>query len=212
MRVFSDIVRAVYVLFLFFVISNTVCLDTINTSLIPEVYPKLFFTKRIHVVECSKMFNAEQEYWRSFACTLKSDESLYAPVSEKWDELKHIPECSIILSESPDVISGKYINYVQLGFQGGHVLGFYVLRSKNTFIVQNFDMEQVWRHEVQHHILNVLNIEDSHSHAVWSTCEPRYYTASKEVKETGSLYKKRNLLITEKLNIILFKLMGRDND
>ena len=173
-----------------------------------EVYPKIPFTKLEHVVPCSALFDVELEYNRSLDCMNNSGVMDLSSIGE---ELKKVPECNIITTESPDVHSGKYLNYLLWGPR--HILGFYVPRSDRTFIVQQHgDMEQTWRHEVQHYVLDKLQIPDNHSHLIWHLCETQFHQTSEFVLENGNLFKKKKYAPVQQVEAIIYKLIGYDNE
>jgi hypothetical protein len=179
-----------------------------------NVYPKLRFTTKENLTPCSKLFDTQSEYIESIKCTASSDLEVHKRLLlGGLDKLIEMPECNIINVDSLDVYSGKRFNYITFGYFSGHVLGFYTLRTRKVFMVKQRleDLKTTWRHEVQHHVLNVLGIKDKgHSHVVWSKCEKRYHTPSPESYKYGNPDEKAfELLIVKRFERMLNNLVGK---
>jgi len=213
MRVLLDILKTCFVSFLFIVflqaiITNFKYIPITN----PEVYPKLHFTGSEDVSPCSKYIRVKEEYIKSVNCTLASDKKLYDKFLANPGKLLKIPECNILELSSPDVYSGKRINYIRLRPSGGRVLGFYTYKTKQVFMVRQRveDLRITWRHEVQHYVMDMLDVEDDHSEPVWSKCEAKYHTSSLITKILGNPdYKSLEENILTKFSRILDNLIGR---
>ena len=159
-----------------------------------QLHPLIPFTAEKDMRLCEEVMDIEKIYSDSLSCTLST---LYPNSSpsiseEKLNELHAIVNnCYVITNTSPDIYSTDEFNYIkEYHFFGGAILGFYDPRLKVTYITQNVDMIEITEHEIQHHILNVLEIPDGdHTHAVWYNCRPPRYSPSEEAKK-GNPFKK----------------------
>jgi hypothetical protein len=186
-------IRLLYAfIFILFTFQLTASAEIVEPT--PRPHPMIPFTSPSDMVMCSEVMDIEKVFSDSLACSLNSI-SPDAPVDisdEKMKELRSIIDnCFVLTPSSPDVYSTDEFNYVnRFLFFGSAVLGFYDPQIQVTYITQNIDSIEITEHEVQHHILNVLGIEDGdHTHSVWSDCRPPRYTPSEEAKK-GNPYKK----------------------
>jgi hypothetical protein len=169
----------------------------------PEAYKKLGYTMEEHIEPCSAQIEVQNEYIEALKC-MKHAGMQIGPYLE-W--LPKIPECYIIKRESPDVFSGKHNNFIRLRALGGKVLGFYTYPSQKIFLVENSDMVETWRHEVQHYVLDVLNIKDKdHSHLIWAICESRAFYITSATPE-NSMSKQVNPWV-QRFDLLLGELLG----
>lgn len=165
-----------------------------SASLSPKLHPMIPFTTSEHMKMCSEVMDIEKIYQDSLHCTIHT---LYpedvALISEEKVKALHdiVDNCFVITNKSPDIYSTEEFNYVkQYHFFGMPILGFYDPRLKVTYITENTDMIEITEHEIQHHILNVLEIGDGdHTHPVWSSCRPPRYSPSEKARK-GNPYKK----------------------
>lgn len=160
----------------------------------PKLHPLIPFTAEKHMKMCSDVMDIEQIYQDSLSCTLSTlypDSTPDIPV-EKLEKLHDIVNsCYVVTNTSPDIYSTDEFNYIkQYHFFGNPILGFYDPRLFVTYITENVDMVEITEHEIQHHILNVLEVNDGdHTHPVWYACRPPRYSPSEEARK-GNPYKK----------------------
>jgi len=111
-----------------------------------------------------------------------------------------LPSCYVIHENAPVIFNDLRDNYIPLLHPAGYimpVLGLYSKTEKMIILVEHIDVEEVYRHEVQHFLLDVLeekgtnyNAEGPHSHKIWQECLPPTHQASKKALE---VYSKREL-------------------
>jgi len=167
----------------------------------PQLHPLIPFTSKTDMVMCTDVMDMEEIFNNSLECTLNS---LYPDTTplitvEQYTLLRSIiSHCYVITPASPDIYSTDSYNYIkEFHFFGGSILGFYDPRLLTTYITQNVDMVAITEHELQHHILNVLGVEDGdHTNGVWFQCRPPRYTPSKEA-ERGNPYKKSGKFVAD---------------
>jgi len=115
-------------------------------------------------------------------------------VNEVWKEspLKNpdLPRCYVLTVNSPDVFWNEngfnffpiYIPTTKLNeYKIRRVVGIYQPPTKTVFIVENFDTEQVYRHELQHYFLHLHDSKSQgmgHHQKIWKECEPPRYQRS----------------------------------
>lgn len=137
------------------------------------------FTKAEHLKPCREVFNEEKNFQEALTCT-------NATVFHK-DNLTEVevPECYVVSSDSPDVMESEdgsfnYISTSILLMQ--RILGFYEEETKTLYITETYDMEKVYRHELQHYFLHLKEGDGNgrHDHEIWQLCEPPYYEPSDE--------------------------------
>lgn len=159
---------------------EAISLDSHKPAEVSQYDPVHFFipfVRWIDVAPCSEFFNEDEEFKKALECGVP----LYG---EALDSIKP-PSCFIVKENSLGVIKGDGFNYLTLFLSEGKILGFYEPQSATTFIAENIDMAKVYRHEVQHHVLHLLEGDGdaSHSHIFWVLCEPPYYEPSEESLE-----------------------------
>jgi len=127
------------------------------------------------VEPCSLYFDVEVEYKKATQCSKQ-----FYP---KGVDLIKPPGCFIIKSNALGVMKGSDGNYLAYGFS--QIKGFYEPEMLTTFIVEDPEITDTYRHEVQHHFLHLIEGDGNaaHDHPIWYICEPPYYTPSEEVME-----------------------------
>jgi len=145
------------------------------------------FTKSDHLSPCSNYFNVEEEYYKSLSCSNKkvfSKESYNKTLKDLV-----IPQCFVITTKSPDVVQTKALNYLNSTvLSNDGIVGFYDEKTKAIYIVENFDAPMIWRHELQHYFLDLVDKDanGSHDHTIWQRCEPKNYQISKEAQAAAN--------------------------
>jgi hypothetical protein len=130
---------------------------------------------------CGEYFDEMQEYKNSRTCTYSSllhNEKLTAIIDPP------LPRCYVIGANSKDVVysHGASANVIMRidfpSFSVVEILGFYDSDTSTIYIVENFDIDRIYRHEIQHYIIDTVypGFKDlDHSSSVWSNCEPKTY-------------------------------------
>ena len=151
-----------------------------RSEMVHEMLPK---TRWNHILSCGQFFNEQEQFDIAKSCAVKL-----------WNDPKSvdsiIPRCYVVSSASPDVFSSKKeegdppFNFVPVAGQSGisAVVGVYQPSTMTIFLVENSDMEDVYRHELQHHFLHDRFPEtqgSGHFQDIWSQCESQYYRSER---------------------------------
>ena len=179
--------------------------DYISKSILPYIKWK-------HVKPCSKVLNQELEWKNTLMCASK----VFTKKEMKKLRAQKLPECYVMSEKTPGIFKAPSFNYLP-GYDPresrfGATLGLYATESERIFLVENYDILQIYRHELQHHMFRILgrDKEDTgitaHTHKIWSTCEPPTYTPSKGAVK---YYSKRDL---NKADIIMQHFLMYSND
>lgn len=134
-----------------------------------------------HLTPCSKWFNEYVEFNKVIQCVnsklFKNDPILDLA----------LPRCYVISVNSMDVFASDDKKYNFLVYTNGlnytAMVGFYQEDTNTIFIVENVDTATVYRHEVQHFILDVhtkIGSDINHSHDIWKYCEANSYCVELE--------------------------------
>jgi len=157
------------------------------------IHPVLPLTTWLHIRPCGAYFDEKAEFEKAVSCTNTAFEINDDPYVLSSD-LIPLPACYIITIQSGDVYRDGLLN-VALFRYGPHVLGavlgFFNPATQRIFLVENIDLTEIYRHEVQHYLLTLVGIElekeSVHTHVVWDVCEPKTYSRSKRVKDLEAL-------------------------
>lgn len=140
-----------------------------------------------HVKPCGAFFQEKSEFDKAKTC---SNAAFQKELNKTIPENLVIPRCFVISKASPQVsYSPLYkMNAVLLRnfIQMFAIVGLYEPESHTIFLVENYDLTKIYRHELQHyfqHIVEPALIERNHEGLVWDVCEPRTYTPSEQQKE-----------------------------
>lgn len=138
------------------------------------------------VEPCSKHLNETVEWQKTLECASK----VFSESEIRLLTTKSLPECYVIKEEAPGVFKTRTNNYIPVFNPGtktfGAVLGVYDQKTTIIFLVENYDINDTYRHEAQHYIFTQLNKEaqdrgiTAHSHDIWEECEPAYYKPSRD--------------------------------
>lgn len=189
--------------------------DAINRS-VYGIYFLIPFTDWSQLKPCGEFFDEHEEYEASLSC---SNKELFAKAPYNKTITPVLPRCYVITTSSPDVHQTPLFNYVSLTmFTHDGIVGFYDDSDKTVYIVENTDAAMVYRHEVQHYFLDLVEGDGNgkHDHNIWKVCEPPYYEPSDEaykkagkekpVKKVGmntdSIYKTLKSLIIDIIPLI----------
>ncbi len=146
----------------------------------PVILPR---TKWSQLKTCGSFFDELTEYNKAYECSKPVIEESHNITVPKFK----IPRCFVVSVESPDVLFvPKFMsNNILLPSPLGKVLpilGFFEEATNTVFLVENFDIEKIYRHELQHYFLSEtisdLSGDPEHSSNVWKKCEPPFYDAS----------------------------------
>lgn len=150
-----------------------------------------------HIEPCGAHFDEATNFIQARQCV---DKALEENGDTKLIEDISLPTCYVITNRSPDVIRDGIVNYAVLSTPSlfGHVvvatiLGFFDPTTENIFVVENIDIEEIYRHELQHYLLRIAGIEIDndgstiHTHHTYDVCERRTYTPSKKVKDLENI-------------------------
>jgi len=140
-----------------------------------------------HIKPCGLYFDEIEEFNKANSCA-----------SEKvWpnDRLTNVglPACYVITNQSPDILRVGLVNvavYRVGNIALGAILGFYNTGTQQIFLTENIDIKEIYRHEVQHHLLQIHPRQHeigNHDHDIFQKCESRTYTRSKAVQEIERL-------------------------
>lgn len=136
------------------------------------------FTKKEDLMPCEKAFDASRNFNEALSC---SNSTVFSS-----SPLKDVnpPQCYVITGNSPDVMESEdgSFNYISTSILlVERILGFYEEEDQTIYLVETYDMEQVYRHELQHYFLHLKEGDGNgaHDHAIWQSCEPPTYTPSK---------------------------------
>jgi len=157
------------------------------------IHPLLPFTTWEHIKPCGAYLNESAEFTQSLSCTNLA----LAMNGDPYDlstEAIPIPACYVITADAGDVVRSGLVNVAVLKYGPmalGAILGFFDPESYRIFIVENIDMDEVYRHEVQHYLLTLVGLEleqeTVHTHLVWDVCESRTYSPSQKVLDLEDL-------------------------
>lgn len=143
-------------------------------------YVILPFTTSEYLIPCGKFFNELEQFNLAKECVEKK---VFKDKELSKTEI-NIPACFIISKQSPDVQSSKdgSYNFISFSiFSGGHIAGFYTDYDHTIYMVENLDITETYRHELQHYFLNLVTGDGnaSHDHSIWKECEPPYWSPNK---------------------------------
>jgi len=168
---------------------NTTQYRALNTELI---MPYLLNTLWIHIEPCGAHFDQISNFTQAKSCV--NNALIEAGDSQQIEDSVRMPTCYVITTRSPDVVRDKLVNVAVLQEKTvfgirvfAHILGFFDPATEKIFLVENIDIESVYRHELQHYFLHLVGIEGrfgpGHVHHTYDVCEPRTYDKSEKVKE-----------------------------
>jgi len=149
------------------------------------------FVQWKHVSPCSDYLNEVEQYKQTIKC---SSEVFTGEEIRKLKDLD-LPECYVIHEDAPVIFHDSHDNYIPIFHPFGYVmpvLGLYSSNKQLILLVEHVDLEEVYRHEIQHFLLDILekDADGGHVHDIWKECEPPTHSASKKAKK---LYSKRDL-------------------
>lgn len=140
-----------------------------------------------HVKPCGAFFREEKEFETAKLC---SDAALKKELNKSIPSDLVIPRCFVVLKSSPQVSYSPLYKMNAILLRGFvrmfAIVGLYEPSSHTIFLVENYDLTMIYRHELQHyfqHIVEPALIEKNHEGLIWDMCEPRTYTPSHEQKE-----------------------------
>lgn len=161
------------------------------------VYPIHYlipFTEPKHLKPCSEFIDVVGEFEKALEC---SNREIFSKAPYSKPITPEIPQCYIITKESPDVHQHRVFNYINFSmFTREGIVGFYEDKTKVIYIVENTDAPQVWRHELQHYFLDLVNGDGNGAHddPIWQVCEEPRYTPSSEAYRRAGIEPARNEL------------------
>jgi hypothetical protein len=136
------------------------------------------FTKQEDLVPCETIINIQREFNKALQCA--NNKVFYeAPLKEVTP-----PTCFIVKKTSPDIHSRGDLNYLNVSFfKTSGIVGFYEERTNTTYLVENIDIDMIYRHEMGHYFLKVATGDGNgaHDHIIWQRCEPPRYSPSSKV-------------------------------
>ncbi len=149
-----------------------------------EINAKYNFTRQTtwnDLKPCGAFFEEDVEFLKALECTDKSIREV-EKIQVKNDV--NIPRCFVITTNSKDVyynteLAGNFLhNFDLMSLTSEYIMGFYDDRDQTIYLVENLDIRGLYRHEVQHYLLDVAyeGIDRGHTSSVWNRCEPRYHT------------------------------------
>ena len=163
--------------------------DYISDSILPYIKWK-------HVKPCKRYLDEKAEWNNALSCA--SD--VFTKEEMKKLREEELPECYVVDENAPGIFKSEAFNYIPIYSSVedlfGAVLGLYTSEDRRIFLVENYDIESSYRHEIQHHIFRVLDREKedsgltAHSHVIWRICEESTYSPSKGAIE---YYKNRDM-------------------
>lgn len=160
-----------------------------NKHVIHELFPNATWND---LAPCGVFINEQEEYNKALQC-VNTKVWPKNPVMET-----NIPRCFVVKASAVDVHSLDRLGFNFVPIMGGAVVGVYQPETRTVYLIENIDIKQIYRHELQHYFMNI-HVKGSdgggHFQKIWSECEPPYYDASKEV------ILRRNLLHPPKMKI-----------
>jgi hypothetical protein len=157
-------------------------LEVTNSNSKLLYYVLIPFTTEKYLIPCSKYFNEQEEFNKARQCV---DRKVFT--NNEMPKTITLPTCYIISKKSPDVETSKdkvfnFINFTIL-MKGG-IVGFYLEENHSIFVVENIDDEMIYRHELQHYFLKLVegDANAAHDHRIWQECEPPHYDPSIEAE------------------------------
>jgi hypothetical protein len=162
------------------IVFSSVCISCIKSKrsiLLP-------FTSEEQLIPCSVYFNEKEEFDKSLECLVDSRDSI--------DKLHlPLPECYVVSKESVDVVQTSSYNYIRmsiLSFASGGFLGYYDHNRVIVYVVETYDMKDIYYHEIGHYVLHFVygDPDSTHSDIFWKQCSSTYYTPSQESIENNS--------------------------
>ncbi|NBP55754.1 hypothetical protein EBU71_04305 [bacterium] len=176
--------------------NSGIATDVIKRNpVIHEIFNK---TKWSEVRPCAEYINEMQQFNKAKSCSNLAFVSEYNKTLP--DNVSTPPRCFVLPHGSPDVFFSEenYMNFspIRIGNMGFlSIVGLYQPETETIFLVENYDIAMVYRHELQHYFQHKLDpelLKDNHGGLVWNLCEPKYYTPS---QEQINLYKQQLHLI-----------------
>lgn len=150
------------------------------------VHPFIPFTSKKYIIDCNTLFSVEEAYKEVLSCV--ESKTFPEQKDRKILDSLPIPTCKLISIDSPDVHheDSSNFNYITLGFiYSFKVVGFYEEKTKEIFVVQNKESRRIWKHELQHYFLHLLEGDGNgkHDHQIWSDCMEPYFVPDSIIEE-----------------------------
>lgn len=162
-----------------------------SSPMVHRAFPR---TSWSHVRPCNQYFDENMNYNRARSC---SNAASFFETGQTVSNSVSSPKCFVITSSSPDVRHSpvyKMNGVILYGPISRYVIvGLYEPTSETIFLVENYDLPMIYRHELQHYFQFKIDPEakkKDHEGLVWDVCEPKTYTPSKEQKEVIDLMNK----------------------
>jgi hypothetical protein len=142
-----------------------------------KVHPLIPNTTWDEVVSCSYYFNESEEFAKAISC---ANQLWMIPLRTSME----LPKCYVITHKSKDISSSNNQNYVifppNLPYPLAiKIFGVYQPETKTIFIVDNPDVKDIYRHELQHYFLHKKypwTCGMGHDQEIWKVCEPPYHS------------------------------------
>lgn len=149
----------------------------VGSKQIHEIIPH---TRWSHLRPCGAYLDEQEEFAAARQC-VNSKVPLFKKKPVPQTAL--VPRCFVITTDSPNVLQGPSHNAIPIidifrGRMGG-ILGFYDSSTQTVYVVENVDVAQIYRHELQHHFQHITGHTVNHEGEVWNKCEPPLYEPSK---------------------------------
>jgi len=127
------------------------------------------YTNWDNLKPCGAYFNEVKHYERALTCAneLWKDDPISSEIN--------IPRCFVISSASMGVVYNGGANLIMVTeFMGA--VGYFDTNTDTVFIVENYNVEGIYRHELQHLFLKKkTGYGGGHHQQIWKSCEPPYF-------------------------------------
>lgn len=137
-----------------------------------------------NIKTCGEFFNEQKEFFAAKSC---ANIKVWPKTSLPTDLV--IPRCFVVSAGSPDIVlaKDKTFNFVPVIdiFGLGAVVGVYEASTHTVFLVENIDLTDIYKHELQHYFLHIHDPASrggGHDQPIWDQCQPKYYTPSIRAK------------------------------
>lgn len=158
-----------------------------------ESFPGMYW---FHLRTCGQYVREQFQFDLAKKCVQQSIQKEFNRSSTEAYPVLLPPRCFVIPYTAPGVLY-NFKNHANIILYSGDpmspIVGLYTPESETIFLVENYDISRVYRHELQHFFMHKYLPEyfwsrKSHDGNVWKDCEPEKYVPSDEQKKLADAH------------------------
>lgn len=128
------------------------------------------------LLPCSNFLNEREEFLKTVRCS----NVIYhrSPLPEHYP----LPKCFVVTKQSKDVkrLYLDYmdnVNYIYIPYTKSMIVGYFDNTNDIIILVENHNIDKIYRHELQHYILKLQEgYGGGHHQDIWDLCESSEYS------------------------------------